>query len=94
MLKPTSVKALANYRLWLRYSDGTEGEVDLSDIAGKGIFKSWDDYSAFESVHIGEYREIAWSDQIDLCPDTLYLRLIGKLPEEIFPNLQEISVNA
>ncbi|PZD73361.1 hypothetical protein C1752_02177 [Acaryochloris thomasi RCC1774] len=94
MLKPVEVKALPNYRLWLRYSNGTEGEVDLSDLAGKGIFKVWDDYNAFENVHIGEQREIAWSDQIDLCPDALYLRLTGRSPEEIFPSLRETSVNA
>ena len=94
MFKPVDVRALPNYRLWLRFADGTQGEVDVSDLAGRGIFKLWNDYSAFENVHIGEYGEIAWSDGIDLCPDALYLRLTGKTPEEVFPNLREISVNA
>ncbi len=55
MFKPVDVRALPHYRLWLRYSDGMEGEVDLSDLADKGVFKLWNDYSAFENVHIGEY---------------------------------------
>ena len=94
MFKPVDVKALPHYRLWLRYSDGTEGEVDLSDLAGKGVFKLWNDYRAFEDVRIGDYGAIAWSDKIDLCPDALYLRLTGKTPQEVFPNLKESVVNA
>ena len=43
MLKPVEVRALDGYRLWLRYADGTEGEVDLSHLAGKGVFKVWSD---------------------------------------------------
>ena len=33
MARPIEVKALPNFRIWLRYDDGTEGEVDLSDLA-------------------------------------------------------------
>lgn len=94
MFKPIDVKALPKYKLWLRYADGVEGEVDLSDLAGKGVFRIWNEYSAFENVHIGEHNEIAWREGIDLCPDALYLRLTGKTPEEAFPNLREIGVNA
>lgn len=43
MLKPVSVKALPNYRLWLAFNDGVNGEVDLSDMAGRGVFKAWDE---------------------------------------------------
>ena len=35
MFKPVDVRALPHYRLWLRYSDGMEGEVDLSDLLTK-----------------------------------------------------------
>lgn len=53
MPKPVEVKALANYRIWLRYDDGTEGEVDLSDLAGRGAFKAWEEdvFPALRSVH-------------------------------------------
>ena len=92
MFKPLEVRALPDYKLWLRYADGAEGEVDLSEFAGRGAFKLWDDYSAFEGVYIGEQGQVAWSDEIDLCPDALYLRLTGKRPEEVFPNLSEMGV--
>jgi hypothetical protein len=91
---PVEVKALEDYRIWLRYSDGVEGAVDLSHLVGKGVFRLWDDYREFQKVHIGPGGEIAWSDQIDLCPDALYLRLTGKKPEDIFPKLRELTQHA
>ncbi|MCX7839868.1 MAG: DUF2442 domain-containing protein, partial [Anaerolineae bacterium] len=38
---PIEVKPLENYRIWLKYSDGREGIVDLSHLAGKGVFALW-----------------------------------------------------
>ena len=38
MLRPTAVEPRSGYRIWLRYSDGTAGEVDLSALAGQGVF--------------------------------------------------------
>ncbi len=32
------MRPLEQYRLWVRYSDGVEGVVDLSDFAGDGVF--------------------------------------------------------
>ena len=88
MLKPTHVKALPDYYLWIRFSDGTEGEVDLTPLVGKGVFSLWNDYAAFEQVTIGEHGQIAWSEEIDLCADALYLQLTGKGIEEVFPNVK------
>jgi len=42
MLRPTEVTPLPGFRLRLRYTDGTEGEVDLSHLAGRGVFRLWD----------------------------------------------------
>jgi hypothetical protein len=83
MSTPTEVKPLDNYRLWVKFSDGVEGIVDLSEYAGKGVFALWSDYREFEKVHIGPGGEIAWSEQIDMCPDAIYLRITGKKPEEL-----------
>ena len=48
MFKPIEVKALPNYRLWLRYEDGAAGEIDLAHLVGKGVFKLWNDLQAFK----------------------------------------------
>ncbi|MGH7495173.1 MAG: DUF2442 domain-containing protein [bacterium] len=94
MLKPTEVKPLDNYRLWIKYSDGIEGIVDLSDLAGDGVFALWNDYGEFQKVHLGPNGEIAWNDQVEICSDSIYLKITGKKPEDIFPKLQELAVYA
>lgn len=87
---PIDVKPLEDYRLWVKFSDGVEGIADLSEFAGKGVFALWNDYQEFQKVHIGPGGEVAWSDQIDMCPDAIYLRVTGKKPEELFPKLREL----
>jgi len=88
MIRPVLVRALPNYRLYLEFSDGVKGEVDLSDLAIEGVFEAWNNQTFFEKVHIGSHREIKWNDEIELCPDSLYLKLTGKTPEELFPRLR------
>lgn len=46
------------------------------------------------NVSIGPAGEVRWGDDIDLCPDALYMQLTGKSPEEIFPNLKKAETNA
>ena len=89
MLQPTHVKALPNYRLGITYSDGVSGEVDLADLAGQGVFALWNEPGAFENVQITPWRAIAWSDQVEICADSLYLRLTGKSSESAFPSTVE-----
>ena len=83
MLQPTEVEARAGHHIWLRYSDGTAGEVDLSRLAGKGVFALWNEPGYFERVHIAPHRAIAWNDDLELCADALYLELTGKSLDEL-----------
>ena len=94
MIKPISVTALPKYRIHIAFSDGVEGEVDLSDLVGQGIFEAWKDQGFFERVHIGSGRQIQWSDEIELCPDAVYMRLTSKTPEELFPRLKHGNPHA
>ena len=94
MPRPLEVRPLPNFRLWLRYDDGTEGEVDLSDLAGRGVVKVWNDAEFFQSVKIGPQGELAWSDDVDLCSDSVYMRLTGKSPDEVFPGLKQAETDS
>ena len=85
MITVLEVAPRTGYRIWLRYSDGVAGEVELSDLAGRGIFESWLDRSFFEKVYVSPYGSVAWSEDVDLCEDALYLRLTGKSVEEVMP---------
>lgn len=94
MPRPAEVKPLDNYQLWIKYSDGVEGIVNLSEFVGKGVFQRWDDYREFQSVHIGPDGQVAWGDDIDMCPDALYLKIINQKPEDLFPKLIELVQQA
>jgi hypothetical protein len=84
MVRPIEVRPVGRYRIWLRYQDGTEGEIDLSHLAGRGVFAAWDDEAVFDQVRLGAHGAIEWPGNLDLCPDALYLRLTGKRPEDVF----------
>ncbi len=90
----TKVKVLHDYRLELTFDDGVSGTVDLSDLVGKGVFDFWRDRQAFEQVRIGPCGELVWNERIDLCPDSLYLKVTGKKPEDIFPALRHEHIYA
>ena len=53
MVRPISVSALPNLRIKVVFSDGTQGSVDLSELAGQGVFKAWEDEKFFAQVHVG-----------------------------------------
>jgi hypothetical protein len=82
MVRPTSVEALPGYRIRVAYSDGTERLIDLSSDVGLGIFAPLSDEPFFRTVHIGQFGQIAWSDDIEVCPDTAYLEITGRTPVE------------
>ena len=94
MARPLEVRALPNFRIWLRYDDGTAGEIDLSDLAGLGVFKVWEDIAFFNSVRLGSHGAIEWGADLDICPDAMYLRLTGKSPDEVFPSLGSMHADA
>lgn len=94
MYKITKVKVLDNYNVEIKFNDGEKGIINLSNKLKKGIFKLWKDYNYFKNVKIGNSGELSWNDEIDLCPDALYLQLTGKKPEDIFPSLNKERASA
>ncbi len=75
MIRPVEVKPRDGFRIWIRYDDGASGDVDLSSLAGRGVFAAWNDRRCFEDVHITPHGGIAWRNDLELCPDALRLRL-------------------
>ncbi len=94
MRKVTRVKVLEDWKLDLTFDDGASGVVDVSHLAGRGVFALWLDRGAFEAVRIGPSGELAWGDEIDLCPDALYLDAMGKKVEDVFPAARHEAAHA
>ena len=92
--KILEARPLDGYKIWLKFDDGISGEVDLSHLAGKGVFELWNNYENFKMVSVEDHKRLAWSDEIDIDADSLYMKLTGKTPEELFPALKEAHVHA
>ena len=92
--KILETRPLDSYKIWLKFADGTAGEVDLSYLVGKGVFTLWNSYDNFRKISIENGRSINWSEDIDLDADSLYLKVTGQKPEELFPALKEESTYA
>lgn len=73
MYRIVEVEARTGYRIWIRFEDGLAGEVDLSDLVGKGVFRRWEEEHEFRKVRIdAETGTVTWPGDIDLAPDALY----------------------
>lgn len=68
------VRTLPDYRLLVKFVDGTTGEVDLSRIVlgdKAGIFAALRDPTRFAEAYV-EYGAVMWPGEIDLAPDAMY----------------------
>lgn len=70
--KIVACKPKPRYRVWIRFDDGLEGEVDLSDLVGKGVFEAWESVDFFNQVRVDPKTDtLTWGDEIDLDPYVL-----------------------
>ena len=56
--------------------------IDLSHDIGRGVFAPLADPDFFQTVHIGEFGQIAWSDEIEICPDSAYEEILRQSVDE------------
>ena len=72
MLNVCDVEVRGGYRLWLRFSDGAAGEIDLVQQLTGPIFQPLRDPSIFAAVRVDpEIRTIAWPNGADFAPEFL-----------------------
>ena len=73
------VKVLAEYRIAVRFHDGTSGVVDLSRLVcspAAGVFAELRDPAVFARVEV-TLGAVKWPGEIDLAPDAMYAALRG-----------------
>ena len=72
MLQVTEVRPTSGYRLWVRFNDGLEGEVDLSGELDGAMFEPLRDRAVFAQVRVDpEVHTIAWPNGADVAPEFL-----------------------
>jgi hypothetical protein len=66
------VRALPGYRLEVRFADGVEGIVDLSQDLWGPVFEPLKDPVRFAEVGLDEHGAPCWPNGADLAPDAIY----------------------
>jgi Protein of unknown function (DUF2442) len=69
-MKLVELSPRENYGLFLRYEDRTEGVVDLSSLAGRGVFALWLKARLFEQVKLSDTGVPEWPGELELCSDS------------------------
>jgi hypothetical protein len=66
---------IRDYVIWLRFRDGTAGEVDLTTALKGQVFEPVRDPSFFKQFTINEdFQTLSWPNGADLAPEYLYDR--------------------
>ena len=78
-----AVEAREGFRLWVRFEDGAEGEVDLSGLAGQGVFERWSTSPEefFQAEVDPESGTVVWPGGLDVAPDRLYAEVAQEAEE-------------
>lgn len=69
-------KYLRDYCIWLKFADGTEGEVDLKGELWGEVFEPLKEKTLFAEFSLdAELETIVWPNGADFAPEFLYQKL-------------------
>ncbi len=74
MIWVTDAKHLGGYRLWVRFSDKTEGEIDLTTLVmsdERPIVSALRDPATFAAIRV-DMDTVVWDNGFDLAPEYLH----------------------
>ena len=64
---------VGGHTIWLRFRDGTAGEVDLSGVLRGEVFQPLKDPEYFKTFTVHpEFRTLVWPNGADLAPEFLH----------------------
>ena len=80
MVDVAEVRPLGGHRVFIKFEDGVQGEVNLAEIIRfEGVFAPLSDPARFAEVRVHpELGTLCWPDGADLDPDVLYSKISGK----------------
>ena len=72
ILRVTDASLVRDFVVWLRFNDGSEGEVDLSEELDGPIFEPLRDPKVFAQFRLDpEIHTLVWPNGADLAPEFL-----------------------
>ncbi len=86
LIDVAEARPTGGHRLYLRFADGVEGEVDLEGLVRwEGLFAPLRDPSCFAQVRVDpDLGTVVWPNGADLDPDVLYAAVTGQ-PVDVTP---------
>lgn len=73
------VRPAGDWRIWVKFEDGVQGEVDISSLRGKPRFLPLEDGAFFNRVHVHpDERVVSWGDDMEIGPVGMYDMLAHK----------------
>ncbi len=73
MVRVIEARQVSGTTLWLRFSDGLQGEVDLSDELHGPVFEPLRDPAVFRTFSIHpELHTLTWPNGADFAPEFLH----------------------
>jgi hypothetical protein len=87
MLDVTNAKYVGGYRIWIEFSNGESGVVDLEPDLWGPIFEPLRDPEKFKRFQVsGVLHTLVWDNDADFAPEHLYERMSK-------PSLQPTSLS-
>ena len=74
LARVVEARYIAAYRVWLRFADGLEGEVDLENALRGPVFEPLKDPAYFARFSVDW--TLTWPNGADLAPESLYARVL------------------
>ena len=76
LVRIVDARHVRDYVVWLRFSDGLAGEVDLSGELDGPVFEPLRDLATFRCVRLHpELHTIVWPNGADFAPEFLHERI-------------------
>ena len=76
MVRLVEARYVRDYVIWVRFSDGLVGEVDLRDELEGPVFEPLRQLSMFQCVRLHpELHTVSWPNGADFAPEFLHERL-------------------
>lgn len=76
MLDVIDVRHVRDHILWIKFEDGSEGEVDLAGSLRGPVFEPLKEIEYFKQVRVNpELGTIVWPNGADIAPETLHQRI-------------------
>lgn len=70
------VRPRDGWKIWVRFSDGVAGEVDVGWLRGNPLFASLENRTTFEGVYVHpELKVVTWGENLEIDPCDMHDKL-------------------